>query len=445
MRSPPERYLQVLQEQFAQAPQWFGCASREVAIAPRLPVAPVTTNQDGRDTAFQRWFHFKEAFSPAFVSTAIASLGYRPQHVLDPFGGSGTSAITAQLLSIDATTIEVNPFLADVIEAKVSPLTADKLRSAAADFQAMLPNTRADLSRLSYLPETFIESEGKERWIFPVPVARRLTKYLGCIDSITDKDVQRFFRVVLGAVLVDCSNVYVNGKGRRYRAGWQDNQPTAQLLDDKFASQFNTSFEDVLRFEQRPRSRITVINGDSRAALAEVNDPVDLVVFSPPYPNSFDYTDIYNVELWALGYLGSSADNRKLRGETLRSHVQIRRAYESANGRSPKLAQTLKALHAQRENLWDDEIPDMVGAYFRDLEQVLEQCKRLLTPTGKIMMVVGDSRYSSVRIEVAAILGELAADMGFGRITVRDVRQMRSSAQQGGGFHLAESIVELGH
>ncbi|MDP0920002.1 hypothetical protein Q6272_33745, partial [Klebsiella pneumoniae] len=73
--------------------------------------------------------------------------------------------------------------------------------------------------------------------------------------------------------------------------------------------QFNTSFEDVLRFERRPRSRVTVINGDSRTALQQVDQQADLIVFSPPYPNSFDYTDIYNVELWVLGYIGSSADN----------------------------------------------------------------------------------------------------------------------------------------
>ena len=34
--------------------------------------------------------------------------------------------------------------------------------------------------------------------------------------------------------------------------------------------------------------------------------PHDLAVFSPPYPNSFDYTDVYNVELWAMGYLRNS-------------------------------------------------------------------------------------------------------------------------------------------
>lgn len=186
-----------------------------------------------------------------------------------------------------------------------------------------------------------------------------------------------------------------------------------------------------------------MINGDSRTALQKVQEQADLIVFSPPYPNSFDYTDIYNVELWVLGYLGSSADNRELRNQTLRSHVQIRRGYEGPQGKSPKLARTLEALAEQRHTLWATDIPEMVGAYFRDLERVLEQCQRLLASKGRIMMVVGDSRYANVRIEVATILAELARSMGFGRVATKEVRQMRASAQQGGSYQLAESIVEL--
>lgn len=443
MRNPPERYVQTLHEHFAASPDWFAARLAEAPYAARPATGPVTTNQDGKGTAFQRWFHFKEAFSPDFVSAAIASLGYRPKHVLDPFGGSGTSAITCQLLSVDATTVEVNPFLADVIKAKLSYLKPEDLRNAAADFLATLPGTPVDMERLRSWPATFVQTPEKQRWIFPLEVAQRLSQYLAYIDAIEDEDIRRFFRVVLGSVLIECSNVYVNGKGRRYRAGWLNNQPTAEKLDLQFAGQFNTSFEDVLRFEQRPRSRANVINGDARTSLALVEKPVDLVVFSPPYPNSFDYTDIYNVELWVLGYLSNSEDNRQLRHGTLRSHVQIRRAYENSKWRSKKLVSTLQALNEQREVLWDRDIPAMVGAYFRDLERIMEHCQRLLVPTGKLIMVVGDSRYASVRIEVATILAELASDMGFAEVATREVRQMRSSAQQGGSYQLAESIVEL--
>ncbi|WP_025041866.1 hypothetical protein [Nitrosospira briensis] len=446
MRNPPERYLQTLQEHFAQVPTWFsGDATIPIAERSTLRTAPLTTNQDGKGTAFQRWFHFKEAFSPAFVTAAIESLGYRPKHIADPFGGSGTSAITSQLLAIDATTVEVNPFLADVIKSKVNHLSAEALRCHAAEFQARLARTHNDLACLNHLPPTFIETKDKQRWIFPLQVAKRLSQYLTCIDAIGEPDIQRFFKVVLGAVLIDCSNVYVNGKGRRYRSSWKSNQPTSKMLDEMFGTRFNIAFEDILHFEDRPRSRIDVIHGDARTALKQVTQPVDLVVFSPPYPNSFDYTDIYNVELWVLGYLGCSQDNLRLRRDTLRSHVQIRRPYEMPHHPSAHLETTFAALHQQRDQLWDTNIPAMVGAYFCDIEMVLTQCHRLLVNRGKVIMVVGDSRYANVRIEVATIIAEIAKSIGFGAVATREVRQMRASAQQGGRFQLAESIVELAH
>ncbi|MDP1363097.1 DNA methylase N-4/N-6, partial [Klebsiella variicola] len=91
--------------------------------------------------------------------------------------------------------------------------------------------------------------------------------------------------------------------------------------------------------------------GDSRTALQQVDQQADLIVFSPPYPNSFDYTDIYNVELWVLGYIGSSADNLTLRNQTLRSHVQIRRAYDGPATTSSTLNAVLDALASRRESL----------------------------------------------------------------------------------------------
>jgi DNA modification methylase len=445
MRNPPQRYIQTLQQHFTHAPHWFAPPTAVGSSASQLlaPTATYTTNQEAQGTAFQRWFHFKEAFSPEFVSAAISSLGYRPKRVLDPFGGVGTTAITAQLLALDATTVEVNPFLADIIRAKVSALDAETLRRSAADFQARLASSRPTPSRLANLPPTFVQSADKKRWIFSTALARRLTQYLACIETISDSDVRRFFRVVLGSVLVDCSNVYVNGKGRRYRGAWETSEASPDKLDELFAMQFNTAFEDVLRFEGRPRSSISVVHGDCRAALASIDEPADLIVFSPPYPNSFDYTDIYNVELWMLGYLESSQDNLLLRNQTIRSHVQIKRIYEPPRHASRRLDLTLAKLRRQGERLWDDSIPAMVGAYFRDLETVLHQCKRLLTLNGKIMMVVGDSRYADVRIEVGPIVAQIAEAMGFGSVVTREVRQMRSSAQQGGRFQLAESIVEL--
>ena len=75
LRNPPERYLQTLHEHFAQIPvSLAGNTSAQTKTQKILQTAPLTTNQDGKGTAFQRWFHFKEAFSPTFVTTAFEGL-----------------------------------------------------------------------------------------------------------------------------------------------------------------------------------------------------------------------------------------------------------------------------------------------------------------------------------------------------------------------------------
>lgn len=441
MRSPPERYLQVLRKHFAHEPAYQEAEALQGRLAASSQL--LTTHQSSKATAFQRWFHFKEAFSPSFVTTAIQALGFRPHHILDPFGGCGTTAISSQLLAIDVTTVEVNPFLADIIAAKADRLPLEALRHAAADFQARLVNAPVSMERFDHLPSTFIESASKTRWIFPRRVARRISQYLAALESVRDPSIRRFLRVALGSVLIEVSNVYVNGKGRRYRRGWADTQSTARDLDKLFAERVNAAYEDVVRFDSRPTSRVTVLEGDARQCLTLLNEPADLIVFSPPYPNSFDYTDIYNVELWILGYLTSYEENTLLRNETLRSHVQVHRAFEGPASDSSMLARTIGALHRQRESLWNAKLPDMIGAYFRDLEIILTECRRLLSARGKVIMVVGDSRYGEIRINVAGILCQIAPQLGYSSCAAHQVRKMRSSAQQGGRHHLRECVIEL--
>ncbi|BBH15052.1 class I SAM-dependent methyltransferase [Chromobacterium haemolyticum] len=446
MRNHPENYLHALQQHLAVAPEVTSETAREKeGIDLSKSSETITTNQQGKITAFQRWFSFKEAFSPAFVIGAIEGLGYTPEHIIDPFGGSGTTALTAQLLGIQATTIEVNPFLADLISAKVTSVTSEQLRTAIADFQVRLLDTPVNILRLSHLPQTFVEDESKARWIFPKEIAKRITQYLDVIDTFNDITIQRLFKVALGAILVPCSNVYINGKGRRYRRSWQINQCNKSDLDSQFRDQLNIIFEDSLRFENRSNSLINVIHNDSRVALSSINKKADLIIFSPPYPNSFDYTDIYNIELWMLDYLKCSIDNKGLRNNTMRSHVQVNRGYDWPRTASPSLQMIYGELDTARNQLWDRKIPDMITAYFKDLEDILIQCYRLLNQTGKVIIVVGDSKYADVLINVADVLSEIAHGIGFSRITRTEVRKMRASAQQGGRHQLREWVLELSH
>ena len=202
--------------------------------------------------------------------------------------------------------------------------------------------------------------------------------------------------------------------------------------------------EDIYRHARVERAKYNLLRGDAREQIQHIKSEVSLAIFSPPYPNSFDYTDIYNVELWMLGYFSVAADNTALRHSTLRSHVQC--TWDSLGDALPSktLTRTLEKLDDVRNTLWNRRLPEMVRSYFGDMQTLLRESSLKLSREGQIAMVVGNSSYANVLIDVPAILCELAHDMGLRTVSSKSARAMRSSIQQGSADKtLAESLVIL--
>lgn len=406
--------------------------------------APMSSNVPSHNLPFQRWYRFKEAFSPLMVAESLNCLGFWPSTCLDCFGGSGTTALTCQFLGIQSTTIEVNPFLADLIEAKLAKYDHQQLVDDYAEVVKKMTSRSANLRSLRYesWPATMVEPGLKDRWIFPRETFRRILTIREAISEVESTVNQRLLRVLLGSILVDMSNVVISGKGRRYRSNWQATQKSPQNVTDAFKTAFQSALFDISAYETRATHSYTLLRGDSRVEVDRVG-AVDVALFSPPYPNSFDYTDIYNVELWMLGYLQSRADNTKLRSSTLRSHVQIHRDMSWEGLDSPKLRKTVAALQKKRDDLWDPHLPDMIGAYFADLVRVLKSIRGQINHDGAVLMTVGDSRYADVLVDVGEILRELAGGAGYVCEAVTPIRAMKTSAQQGWEASLSEDLVRL--
>jgi hypothetical protein len=292
------------------------------------------------------------------------------------------------------------------------------------------------------LPPTFLEPGVSGRWIFDEPVGRRLLAFRLAIESLPDAAARRLFTVLLGGIMIGVSNAVVNGKGRRYRRGWDARRRVGADVDAAFAEAATAAITEIDKFARRRESGYEIVRGDCRGALA-VCGSCDIAIFSPPYPNSFDYTDVYNIELWMLGYLTDAEGNRRLRQSTVSSHVQVDRAFAAAPTGSVLLDETMAALESARAKLWNRRIPEMVGSYFNDMGGVISEVAAALAPQGTIWMVVGDSRYANIPVPVAEILTELAPVLGLEVDRLEVLRDMRASAQQGGQRQLAESLVVL--
>lgn len=418
-------------------------ASYESWVARRAPDA-LSTNAGAPIIAFQGWRQFKEAFAPELVRAAAIEtadfLGRPITACLDPFGGSGTTALTCQFLGIFPTTIEVNPFLADLIGAKLASYDFELLATLLRQITNRRTRTTFRHGPFPGAASTFVEPGQNGKFIFPRAVAERLSTILDRVNNITDKSSRRLFRVMLASTAVNVSNVLVSGKGRRYRRSWETSLHSADDVDRAFIESTIRAIYDLRRFGNRAQKKAKVINGDARVCIAKSRES-DLAIFSPPYPNSFDYTDVYNVELWVGGYLRSVDDNRALRLQTLRSHVQIARDFASTDLPSRTLQKTLRKLRTARKELWNKHIPEMIAAYFDDMTQVFVELHKRLVPGGRIYAVFGDSRYAKVDIPVASIVTEVLPEIGYAVEQTTPFRSMRVSPQQGGMPALAETLI----
>jgi hypothetical protein len=347
-------------------------------------------------------------------------------------------------LGVKPIAIEVNPYLADLIEAKLTSYRAVDLSKQFGKWVHIATKEPVDPREFfSDLPKTFVEPGVKGRWIFNYDVAARLAAYVKALNEIECPKSRRLFRALLGGVLIDLSNVVISGKGRRYRGSWQSRVVNESMVDQCIFAAIESAVTYITRYADRAESGYELFRGSCVKQLKR-DFEAEISVFSPPYPNSFDYTDVYNVELWLLGYLKDSASNQDLRRETLCSHVQVDRAFQAAPSGSQILADTVRDLEARRANLWDRRIPEMVGGYFADLSAVTVAIASKLPVNGQIWMVVGDSRYDGIDVPVAAIMADLAESFGCEVVEIEPCRSMRASPQQGGDSSLAETLLVLG-
>jgi hypothetical protein len=418
-------------------------ASYENWVSRRAP-DNLSTNAGAPIIAFQGWRQLKEAFAPELVEIAIsetaACLGRSVKTCLDPFGGSGTTALTCQFLGVLPTTIEVNPFLADLIAAKLGQYNFELLPTLLRRITDGRVRTKFSRGSFPGAAATFVEPGCNGRFIFPKDVAERLSTFLKRIDSVDDLSSQRLFRVMLASTAISVSNVVVSGKGRRYRRNWESALSSAEDVDDAFIKNSIRAIYDLRRFRNRAENKSKLMRGDARVLISK-SKRVDLAIFSPPYPNSFDYTDVYNVELWAGGYLRSAKDNRDLRMKTIRSHVQIARDFTSRELKSKALEKTIRKLRAARDDLWNKHIPDMIAAYFGDMNTIFTGLHDRIVAGGRIYAVFGDSRYAGIDVPVAKIVTEILLELGYRIERSVPFRSMRASPQQGGMRELPETLI----
>ena len=360
------------------------------------------------------------------VEQAISTDGVQQgELLLDPFSGSGTVPLAGALAGLRAQAFEVNPFLHFLSATKLSRCSADVFRKA---IRVVLRGAEGQIVSPLEGYSTFTKGNRWERWLFPMRVLRSFEsgwRAAACMDTETRSLLQL---VLLGAAM-DCCNATRDGKCLRYHKDWNRNEATAS----QFRSQIESRAKDIASdLQATPISgRASKVKlGDARHLVPAVaREKFRLCVTSPPYLNSFDYSDVYRPELFLGGFVDSNDTLMKIRLQTVRSHVQASWEKPTNDDFGVLYRDCISTIRDSTDLLWSERLPSMIQAYFEDMEKILRSLRNRALNNASLWLVVSTSAYGGIEIPVDFILADIGQRSGWFLREVGVLRHLRSSSQ----------------
>jgi hypothetical protein len=433
--------------------------------------ADLVSSADLRDEPIHRWYFYKEAFSPQLAPLLVKMLGAgQSRTVADPFAGVATTALSLrENADIECVIgVEYSPFAHFVGKAKLDSVQLDPKRIL--NYIERLDD--GVFCRSTYSVPSLAAFHNSE--IFDAETLHLLLSVRDRIRNEPDltSEEQSFLLLGMAAVIEDLSGAMKDGRALRILRGrkrrLQGLIPVARArkgngVQETLANQWLAMIEDVSRVRDHPTDKRTHhIRGDARS-LANLVDAagnellpensVGLHLYSPPYLNFIDYTEVYKIELWLLEFVVDQKEFRTLREGTLRSHPSIQFPPRPKPSCDAEVFSTIEAItEFLVAHLARPSIGHVHSYYFADMYEALSEQFRTLEPGGAIACVVANSTFSRrskengttteawrMPILTDVFLARLAEAVGFTDIEIWGARSLQAKNVSAG--YARESIV----
>ena len=406
----------------------------------------VATNNDVQPV--HRWFKFKESFSPALLKRITLQLypaGVPSEfNILDPYAGVGTTLLAAERLAaenpnaqISVTGIELNPFIHFAANTKLKwkQVALPDLLQAGENAIQFRDSEGLDLPELSSIRTGRCISQY---------VSQRLLGIQRAIHQLTDGAARDALLLGVAASIEPLSKIRKDGRALRIV---QKSHPQIRTVLTTKWEEIRSDCELLTKTLGKRDFHPLLINGDGRdLEEAGIQDQsIDLVFTSPPYPNNIDYTEVYKLELWLLGFIRSEKEFLSLRKTTFRSHPTCSTPSPSSSFTEHLKTGTLERLlgpvlkRAQAQP-WRHRLFE---GYFSDMWKTLEECFRCLRNGGYAVFVVGNSLHggpgSAYLVPTDLVITGMARSIGFETHETVIARSLKRRIS--GNHFLRDSIV----
>lgn len=412
-------------------------------IYPESPNATYTSllnYSDDLNKPFQRWYRYKEGFSVELVEQLIKEYSkHKEGIILDPFSGSGSTLLAANAMGYSGIGFEVNPFSFFLAKCKLERYTKKIIGQFKEKYEEILQNA-GEINTGYILPKLSISQK-----VFEDEIEKYYMNVGMLIDnSNAGEKIVNLLKLGWLACLEPLCNYRKAGNGLKIKKYVKPRNITIEDAKAMLAEKYQNMYIDLLK--SRNIADVVLYNESCLNMPERIKtDSIEGIIFSPPYANCFDYTEIYKLELWFGKFVSEYSDLKKLRNASLHSHLNGDLSLE-AESKSQTL--TILLTELQKKKLWDKKIPKMLQLYYDDMFKVLEESYRVLSDKGFCCIVIGNSAYGGIVFPADLILAEYAGEIGFKVDKIEVDRYIITSSQQykitkETGKYLRESVICL--
>jgi hypothetical protein len=392
------------------------------------------------DLGVFHWYSYTQDFDPDFVSSWIDRICPDATTICDPFLGSGTTLVVAQLRGLIGIGNELSPFMRLVCRAKTRwNLDLDVIADMA-EWAVDLEVTDAERDRLNAI------YEGDKlllKWIEPEP-ALQVLALEERVRQIDDVGVREFLQLAVARDLLAVSNMTLRPnicyKGKRELAR---RRPVREMFTLS-VSEMLTDLGQVQAQATASEPGAIAIHGEDARSFAPDPGSVDVVVTSPPYPNDMEYVHQTRLELAFLRFAQGKRELGALKRQMISSSVKLVYRENEYQGRlicdSPLAVDVVAQLEAARNKSWGWNAAAMAAHYFGGMRLMMRQALEALRPGGHLLLVVGDSSFNGVMLPTDRILEQIGELDGFVSEGIETFRPRFNTKHDA---NLAEMVVVL--
>ncbi len=378
------------------------------------------------------WLRLTPAYSVHLVNEILDTVDPASGRVLDPFCGTGTTALVCAERGIACDTTDINPFLLWLVSAKVGTY-------ADAHLQAF--RERAELVCLE------LEDTGRTAgWVPPLHQIEKwwdadtldaLARGIAAIHRVqseTPVEVANLLKVAFCRVMIQRANVSFGHQSMSFKKQSEEGQPSlVRAPRTGIGAEWTETVEliaDAARTAVIRAPRPVLCDARDLGAALEPST-YSCVVTSPPYSNRMSYIRELRPYMYWLGYLNDGREAGELDWKAIggtwgcatsnvgkwkpASDVAIPfQSFESILGRIAEHSPLLSKY---------------VHRYFFDMVHHISSLYQVAAPGATVHYVVGNSKFYDVLLPVEEIFAALFEGAGFEAAEIQPIRK-RSSKKE---------------